>query len=289
MTPRRRSIDEVKASGLRGRGGAGLPDRASSGRSCRRTTASRTTSCCNADESEPGTFKDREIMRWTPHALIEGCAIARARDRRGDGLHLHPRRVHRADAQIMQAAVEEAYASGRARRERVRQRQAGSTSCCIAGAGAYICGEETAMMNSHRGEARQSRASSRRSRRWPGCSACRRRSTTSRRWPRCRTSSSAAPSGTRRSASATRRAPAPSCSRCAATCSGPATTRSTMGTPDEGPHLRHVRRHAARPDAQGGDPRRLLGADHDRRGGRGRACWTTRASSRRARCSARAA
>ena len=50
----------------------------------------------NADESEPGTFKDREIMRWTPHPLIEGCADRRARDPGRGLLHLHPRRVHRA-------------------------------------------------------------------------------------------------------------------------------------------------------------------------------------------------
>ena len=49
---------------------------ASSGRSCPRKTVKPHYLVCNADESEPGTFKDREIMRWTPHALIEGCAIA---------------------------------------------------------------------------------------------------------------------------------------------------------------------------------------------------------------------
>src|SRR5258708_10588402 len=64
----------LKDSGLRGRGGAGFPTgvkwsfmKIGDGRPH--------YLCCNADESEPGTFKDREIMRWTPHALIEGCAI----------------------------------------------------------------------------------------------------------------------------------------------------------------------------------------------------------------------
>jgi NADH-quinone oxidoreductase subunit F len=67
--------EEVKTSGLRGRGGAGFP--------CGlkwsfmpQDSGKPHYLVCNADESEPGTFKDREIMRWTPHALIEGCAIA---------------------------------------------------------------------------------------------------------------------------------------------------------------------------------------------------------------------
>jgi NADH-quinone oxidoreductase subunit F len=83
-------VNVVKDSGLRGRGGAGFPTglkwsfmKVGDGKPH--------YLCCNADESEPGTFKDREIMRWTPHALIEGC------DRRGDVLHLHPGRVHGAD------------------------------------------------------------------------------------------------------------------------------------------------------------------------------------------------
>ncbi len=68
-------IEVVKQSGLRGRGGAGFPTGLKW--SFMPTENSRPHYlCCNADESEPGTFKDREIMRWTPHALIEGCAIA---------------------------------------------------------------------------------------------------------------------------------------------------------------------------------------------------------------------
>ena len=90
-------------------------------------------------------------MRWTPHALIEGCAIGALRDRRRDGLHLHPRRVHRAVDRI-----ESAHRGGvrrrRARHERDRHRQDGSTSGVHRGAGAYICGEETALMNSIEGK-----------------------------------------------------------------------------------------------------------------------------------------
>src|SRR5262249_19669455 len=63
--------DLVKASGLRGRGGAGFPTGLKWSFMPREKSKPHYL-CCNADESEPGTFKDREIMRWTPHALIEG-------------------------------------------------------------------------------------------------------------------------------------------------------------------------------------------------------------------------
>ena len=106
---------------------------------------------CNADESEPGTFKDREIMRWTPHALIEGCAIACVRHRGRALLHLHPRRVHRALARSCRAAVEEAYANG-ALGDNVFGSGKRIDMVLHRGAGAYICGEETAMMNSIEGK-----------------------------------------------------------------------------------------------------------------------------------------
>ena len=64
----------VKESGLRGRGGAGFPT-GLKWSFMKLGDDKPHYLCCNADESEPGTFKDREIMRWTPHALIEGCAI----------------------------------------------------------------------------------------------------------------------------------------------------------------------------------------------------------------------
>src|SRR5919112_47928 len=64
----------VKDSGLRGRGGAGFPT-GMKWSFMKPGDGKPHYLCCNADESEPGTFKDREIMRWTPHALIEGCAI----------------------------------------------------------------------------------------------------------------------------------------------------------------------------------------------------------------------
>ena len=64
----------VKDSGLRGRGGAGFPTGVKWS-FMKPGDGKPHYLCCNADESEPGTFKDREIMRWTPHALVEGCAI----------------------------------------------------------------------------------------------------------------------------------------------------------------------------------------------------------------------
>src|SRR5258705_13648884 len=68
-------VEEVKASGLRGRGGAGFPTGLKWSFMPKEVVKPHYL-VCNADESEPGTFKDREIMRWTPHALLEGCAIA---------------------------------------------------------------------------------------------------------------------------------------------------------------------------------------------------------------------
>ena len=67
-------VDVVKASGLRGRGGAGFPT-GLKWSFMPKDDGKPHYLLCNADESEPGTFKDREILRWTPHQLIEGCAI----------------------------------------------------------------------------------------------------------------------------------------------------------------------------------------------------------------------
>ena len=88
-------VNVVKDSGLRGRGGAGFPT-GMKWSFMKPGDGKPHYLCCNADESEPGTFKDREIMRWTPHALVEGVRDRRVRDRRRDGVHLHSRRVHRA-------------------------------------------------------------------------------------------------------------------------------------------------------------------------------------------------
>jgi NADH-quinone oxidoreductase subunit F len=141
-------IEQIKASGLRGRGGAGFPTGLKWSFMPKEVTKPHYL-VCNADESEPGTFKDREIIRWTPHQLIEGCAIA-AHAMGAERIYIYIRGEFTAEHKILVAAVEDAYknnalgtnvfGSGR-RIDLVVHR----------GAGAYICGEETAMMNSIEG------------------------------------------------------------------------------------------------------------------------------------------
>ena len=137
----------VKDSGLRGRGGAGFPTGLKW--SFMKPDGKQHYLCCNADESEPGTFKDREIMRWTPHALVEGVAIA-AHAIWADTAYIYIRGEFTEPLRWMNEAVREAYAAGTlgenamgtGRRLHVHVHR---------GAGAYICGEETALMNSLEG------------------------------------------------------------------------------------------------------------------------------------------
>jgi NADH-quinone oxidoreductase subunit F len=146
---REQVIEEVKTSGLRGRGGAGFPAGVKWGFMPKQRTAPHYL-CCNADESEPGTFKDRELMRWTPHAVIEGCAIA-AFAIQAEQVYVYIRGEFTEPLRIMQAAIDEAYARG------VLGANAMGKGVRIEvtihrGAGAYICGEETALMNSIEGK-----------------------------------------------------------------------------------------------------------------------------------------
>jgi NADH-quinone oxidoreductase subunit F len=104
---------------------------------------------CNADESEPGTFKDREIMRWTPHQLIEGCAIG-SYAIGAERCYIYIRGEFTDPWQIMSAAVAEAYAKG-ALGSNVFGSGKRIDMVLHRGAGAYICGEETAMLNSIEG------------------------------------------------------------------------------------------------------------------------------------------
>lgn len=137
----------VKESGLRGRGGAGFPTGLKW--SFMKPDGKQHYLCCNADESEPGTFKDREIMRWTPHALVEGVAIA-AHSIYADTAYIYVRGEFTEPVMWLTRAVREAYeagylgenAMGSGRRVDVHVHR---------GAGAYICGEETALMNSLEG------------------------------------------------------------------------------------------------------------------------------------------
>ncbi|GMV08331.1 MAG TPA: NADH-quinone oxidoreductase subunit NuoF [Gemmatimonadaceae bacterium] len=138
----------VKESGLRGRGGAGFPT-GLKWSFMKLGDGKPHYLCCNADESEPGTFKDREIMRWTPHALIEGVAIG-AYAIGAETAYIYIRGEFTEPIQRMEAALAEARAAG------IIGRNAMGTGKTInvwvhKGAGAYICGEETALMNSIEG------------------------------------------------------------------------------------------------------------------------------------------
>ena len=141
-------VTVVKDSGLRGRGGAGFPT-GTKWSFMKPGDGKAHYLCCNADESEPGTFKDREIMRWTPHALIEGCALG-AYAIGAETAYIYIRGEFTEPLQVMEEAVREAY------REGVLGRDAMGSGKRVdvhvhKGAGAYICGEETALMNSLEG------------------------------------------------------------------------------------------------------------------------------------------
>jgi len=141
-------IEEVKDSGLRGRGGAGFPTGIKWSFMPKEKNGPHYL-CCNADESEPGTFKDRELLRWTPHQLIEGCLIG-AYAMQADHVFIYCRGEFFEAVQILAKAVEEAYAAGL-----IGKNILGSgvdiELTVHSGAGAYICGEETALMNSLEG------------------------------------------------------------------------------------------------------------------------------------------
>jgi NADH-quinone oxidoreductase subunit F len=141
-------VAELDASGLRGRGGAGFP-------------AGRKSSflpkgdmdkylVCNADESEPGTFKDRELMQKSPHMLIEGIVIAAV----GAGItraFIYVRGEYEAQAKILDRALAEAAAAGYTGEAILGSKH----TCSIVlhrGAGAYICGEETGLLDSLEGK-----------------------------------------------------------------------------------------------------------------------------------------
>lgn len=135
----------VKESGLRGRGGAGFPTGLKWSFMPQEPDGPHYL-CCNADESEPGAFKDREILRWVPHLLIEGCLIA-ARGIRAEHVYIYVRGEYFPYTRILNDAVVEAYEAGY-----IGQNIMGSGWDCELtvhiGAGAYIAGEETGLMSS---------------------------------------------------------------------------------------------------------------------------------------------
>jgi NADH-quinone oxidoreductase subunit F len=147
-------VDVVKASGLRGRGGAGFPTGLKWSFMPKDYNKPHYL-CCNADESEPGTFKDREIMRWDPHMLIEGCLIG-AYAIRARHAYIYCRGEFFEATQVLAKALEEAYADGLVGDDVMGSGQKIDVTVHV-GAGAYICGEETGLMNSLEGRRGQPR------------------------------------------------------------------------------------------------------------------------------------
>lgn len=178
-------IEEVKASGLRGRGGAGFPTGLKWSFMPRNAPGQKYL-VCNADESEPGTCKDRDIIRFNPHALIEGMAIGGyAMGATVGYCYLRGEWMDEVWARF-EGALKEAYAAGLLGRG-IQGSAIDFDLHGTLGAGAYICGEETALLESLEGK-KASRASSRPSRRRSDFMAGRPPSITSNRWPRCRSS-----------------------------------------------------------------------------------------------------
>ena len=143
-------IEEIKKSGLRGRGGAGFSTGVKWSFMPKNPTEENPSYLVvNADESEPGTCKDRDIIRHEPHKIIEGCLIA-GHAIRAKAAYIYIRGEFYNEAIALQKAIDEAYEAG----------SIGKNACSSGknfdvylhrGAGAYICGEETALLNSLEG------------------------------------------------------------------------------------------------------------------------------------------
>ncbi len=146
--PRDAVLNELLASGLRGRGGAGF----AMGKkvSFLPKGAMDIYLCCNADESEPGTFKDREIMQKNPHLLIEGIIIA-AYAAGANKAFIYIRGEYQLQADVLDAAVAEAERAGYLG-DRILGSDHTLSLVVHRGAGAYICGEETALLDSLEGK-----------------------------------------------------------------------------------------------------------------------------------------
>lgn len=143
-------VEEIKTSGLRGRGGAGFPSGLKWSFMPKKTDGRPSFLVVNADESEPGTCKDREIMRKDPHKLVEGCLLA-GYAMRARAAYIYIRGEYFNEAVVLDEAIHEAYAAG----------FLGKNACGSGydfdvylhrGAGAYICGEETALIESLEGK-----------------------------------------------------------------------------------------------------------------------------------------
>lgn len=148
-------INEMKESGLRGRGGAGFPTGLKWSFMPKESDGRPSYLVVNADEGEPGTCKDRDLMRHDPHKLLEGCLIA-GFAMRAVAAYIYIRGEFFREAQALEVAIEEARAKG----------FLGKNACGSGydfdifvhrGAGAYICGEETALIESLEGKKGQPR------------------------------------------------------------------------------------------------------------------------------------
>jgi NADH-quinone oxidoreductase subunit F len=148
-------VEQIKASGLRGRGGAGFPTGLKWSFMPKDSAGRPHYLVVNADESEPGTCKDRDIMRHDPHLLIEGCLVA-SFAMRAHTCYVYVRGEFIRERERLQAAIDEAYEAG----------LVGKNACGSGwdfdihvhhGAGAYICGEETALLESLEGKKGQPR------------------------------------------------------------------------------------------------------------------------------------
>lgn len=142
-------LEEVKTSGLRGRGGAGFPTGMKWSFLAKPEGVPRYL-VCNADESEPGTFKDRYLMEYIPHLLIEGLIIS-SYALGSNNTYIYIRGEYAWVADILEQAIEEAKNNGWLG----KNIQGSGFDCMIyvhRGAGAYICGEETALLESLEGK-----------------------------------------------------------------------------------------------------------------------------------------
>jgi NADH-quinone oxidoreductase subunit F len=148
-------IEEIKSSGLRGRGGAGFPTGLKWSFMPKEIGSRPHYLVVNADESEPGTCKDRDILRHEPHKLLEGCLVA-GFAMRAHAAYIYIRGEFVNEARRLQAAIDEAYAAG------LLGKNAAKSGWDFdiylhRGAGAYICGEETALLESLEGKKGQPR------------------------------------------------------------------------------------------------------------------------------------
>ncbi len=148
--PREQIIDAVKASGLRGRGGAAFPTGTKWSFMPRNSPVQKYL-VCNSDESEPGTCHDRDILRYNPHALIEGLAIGAYATNSTVAYNYIRGEFLGEPVPRFEAALQEAYDAGLLGKN-IRGTGIDFDIHTFVGAGAYICGEETALLESLEGK-----------------------------------------------------------------------------------------------------------------------------------------